>query len=352
MNDLRLLTKQNHLTLLITKESTSLESDFNIFQDFTLFLIKYAFVLTDSIQDTNSSKPQFPPPGGLFSQNSNGARYLDAKYSRWLSTDPALSYYIEKNYNGSSGGIYNSVNLNLYHYGGNNPIKYVDPDGRESGIPINSNAALGFGHTGGFEKTPAGYSFFEVQGLSDVDMEMIGIIQYGSYGDLYTSKTVISGSPEGLFSQLIATSTGRYSNSGVMKYDFNTKVELMIFLASEGFDSVIEFNTSPQEDIILYSAGITNGMNFGKYKLLSNNCGTYIYNVFTTPGTSINGSEKNSLFDTIIPKRIYSNIQNANNGTYKTYTPSEWLMNESLQVNPGLQLKMIEKTLNSIMEEI
>ncbi|MDR2965642.1 MAG: hypothetical protein LBU88_07695 [Treponema sp.] len=28
------------------------------------------------------------------------------------------------------GGVFNYVNLHVYHYGGNNPIKYVDPDGR------------------------------------------------------------------------------------------------------------------------------------------------------------------------------------------------------------------------------
>ena len=28
------------------------------------------------------------------------------------------------------GGIYNQVNLNLYHYAGNNSIKYTDPDGK------------------------------------------------------------------------------------------------------------------------------------------------------------------------------------------------------------------------------
>ena len=56
-----------------------------------------------------------------------GARYLDAKYSRWLSTDPAVGEYMS----GSSagGGIYDSINFNLYHYAGNNPIKYTDPTG-------------------------------------------------------------------------------------------------------------------------------------------------------------------------------------------------------------------------------
>jgi hypothetical protein len=29
------------------------------------------------------------------------------------------------------GGVYNTVNLHLYHYAGNNPVKYTDPDGRE-----------------------------------------------------------------------------------------------------------------------------------------------------------------------------------------------------------------------------
>ena len=30
------------------------------------------------------------------------------------------------------GGVYNTVNLHVYHYAGNNPVKYVDPDGRVS----------------------------------------------------------------------------------------------------------------------------------------------------------------------------------------------------------------------------
>ena len=57
-----------------------------------------------------------------------GARYLDPKTSRWLSTDPALSEYVSGTEKGE-GGIYNQVNFNLYHYAGNNPIKYTDPTG-------------------------------------------------------------------------------------------------------------------------------------------------------------------------------------------------------------------------------
>ena len=57
-----------------------------------------------------------------------GARYLDAKYSRWLSADPAVGEYISGN--STSGGLYNTVNFNLYHYAGNNPVKYTDPTGK------------------------------------------------------------------------------------------------------------------------------------------------------------------------------------------------------------------------------
>ena len=77
------------------------------------------------------------------------ARYLDPKYSRWLSGDPALGEYIPqapvndeaKKHNENlpgMGGVYNTVNLHVYHYAGYsqrsfelyNPVKYIDPDGK------------------------------------------------------------------------------------------------------------------------------------------------------------------------------------------------------------------------------
>jgi RHS repeat-associated protein len=72
-----------------------------------------------------------------------GARYLDPKTSRWLSGDPALGEYLpvaplddeakKRNQNlPGMGGVFNTVNLHAYHYAGNNPVKYTDPDGRNA----------------------------------------------------------------------------------------------------------------------------------------------------------------------------------------------------------------------------
>jgi len=76
-----------------------------------------------------------------------GARYLDPKTSRWLSSDPAMGEYVPsapvseeaRKRNGSlpgMGGVFNYVNLHVYHYAGNNPVKYVDPDGKKITVQI------------------------------------------------------------------------------------------------------------------------------------------------------------------------------------------------------------------------
>jgi RHS repeat-associated protein len=76
-----------------------------------------------------------------------GARYLDGKASMWLSADPALGDYIPsapvndeaRERNGNllgMGGVFSTINLHLYHYAGNNPVKYTDPDGKNPIFPI------------------------------------------------------------------------------------------------------------------------------------------------------------------------------------------------------------------------
>jgi RHS repeat-associated protein len=67
----------------------------------------------------------------------HGARYLDPKTSRWISADPALGDYVPTPGQKAGklpgiGGVFNNVNLHVYHYAGNNPVKYTDPDGNET----------------------------------------------------------------------------------------------------------------------------------------------------------------------------------------------------------------------------
>jgi RHS repeat-associated protein len=56
-----------------------------------------------------------------------GARYYDARISVWLSADPLQEKY---------------PNVSTYVYCVQNPVKFIDPNGREWGIVVNANGTM------------------------------------------------------------------------------------------------------------------------------------------------------------------------------------------------------------------
>ena len=69
-----------------------------------------------------------------------GARYYDPRVSLWISVDPISNFdprnsenYIDGQHN---GGFYNSLNLFPYEYCYQNPIRLIDPNGKQVDITI------------------------------------------------------------------------------------------------------------------------------------------------------------------------------------------------------------------------
>ena len=134
--------KTYHPQLLVLLATTAYQQEFDFASELLVFFIRYLF-LFEQFSNKNKScdpkAPQFSAPQG---NGEMGIRYLDPKYSRWISVDPALGEYVPqapvndeaKKHNQNlpgMGGLFNSVNGNLYHYAGNNPMRYVDPDGND-----------------------------------------------------------------------------------------------------------------------------------------------------------------------------------------------------------------------------
>jgi RHS repeat-associated protein len=94
---------------------------------------------------------ELDPETGLYYY---GARYYDPVLSRWISADPFLGKYLptgsKNNYGNLAGfgGVFNPVNINLYTYTHNNPVKFVDPDGNDVYLVIWSTHDGRIGHAG------------------------------------------------------------------------------------------------------------------------------------------------------------------------------------------------------------
>ena len=140
VNTVRPKNENNFLRLLLSLKLAEYKIAAESFSEIVFFLVQYSFLFEDTEKVLNSCGTEQCQLYALQENRDLGARYLDSKYSTWISTDSALGDYIPqapindeaKRHNQNlpgMGGIFNHINCNLYAYAANNPVKYTDPDG-------------------------------------------------------------------------------------------------------------------------------------------------------------------------------------------------------------------------------
>ena len=139
-----------------------------------------------------------------------GARYLNPRTSQWISTDPALGEYIPGAGKATTsdagslpgmGGIFNTVNLQLYHYAGNNPVKYTDPNGREMiKIYVNQPGSGGdrdtYEYTGG-KNFDTGHAFIELKENDKAEGKFFGFYPDSSQTDFSRKELILGNDVKG-----------------------------------------------------------------------------------------------------------------------------------------------------------
>jgi hypothetical protein len=123
------------------------------------------------------------------------------------------------------GGVFNTVNLHLYHYAGNNPLKYTDPDGRMPFLVVTGaiGAAIGAGISIASDLTSGRDINWNKAGLSAATGLTIGLGAGALTATAATATALTAGSATASFSAVTGYGVAGVTTAGVVAAAETTK---------------------------------------------------------------------------------------------------------------------------------
>ncbi|WP_437732812.1 SpvB/TcaC N-terminal domain-containing protein [Sorangium sp. So ce1335] len=118
-----------------------------------------------------------------------GARSYEPRLGVWMSPDPVLAEYMAGKLN---GGVYRPINLSLYTYAWNNPVVYIDPDGRLTTQAVAEAFVKGAAVVGTALSAPAAAAVVEPTPVGELVVG--GLFAVGTVG--YAVYTIATADPD------------------------------------------------------------------------------------------------------------------------------------------------------------
>ena len=151
------------------------------------------------------------------------------------------------------------VNFHLYHYAGNNPIKYTDPDGRDTALAKDKKDAMGMGHMGVCVQTgEKTWSYFEVYAFDKNGKQAYQHVKV----DEIRETTILSKND-----MVIPTGVSGGHEAGVIQRDFESYEAMVEYLKKREFSELLYFETTPEQDKINFDSAVDKGKGFSGYNL-------------------------------------------------------------------------------------